>query len=396
MPTRIYWFIAVFGYIIQTKCLSQLQTRNKNDQHENTDDHNHHGLTLLLTFMYFSSWLFLAPISRLFKKAQHKKKSYLPLALSLTSTSSSSTSDLELQTFSDSQDTSAVTRNNNSDRRSGDNDTKNSSRFTLKYLAKLITLSLLVLLPVVSYVMALSMSPGFDVALIQNTSIFEITSLLYGVCGFTKRKSVFRNFTVMMVALFGILIVSYTKATCDLLAGKLSINEKTGELNDPFLFDRLKSSLLCGLGALTLGPFAILWNRWFNNSKYITISQQCSHLSIVGVISMIFLLPFSPSLINAITFFCKDRTFWLTALAATMLGTLSNVVSLLQINRKTPPEYSTTINLGTIIFMGISDWICEPTQTTIVRWEVIGYIMLSICCIMLSVLYFDKKRAVIR
>lgn len=380
MATRIYWFIAVLGYIIQTKCFSHLQTREKYDNAN--DERSHHGLMILLAFMYFASWLLLSPISRIFDKREEKKKQSAPLSSTLTSSSS----DLELQSFSDEQEAPPrVTR-------TSDYKNDNELKFSIKYFAKLTTLSVLLLVPVLSYTMALSMSPGFDVALIQNTSIFEITSLLYGVCGLTKRRNVFRKFVIMLTALIGIVIVSYTKATCDLLAGKLSINQETGELNDPFLFDRLKSSLLCGLGALTIGPFCVLWNRWFNNSKHITLGQQCSHLSIVGITSMVLLLPFFPAFAATISSTYKDRTFWLTALAAIFFGTLPNVLSLLQVNRKASPEYATTINLGTIIFMGISDWICEPTQTTIVRWEVIGYVMLSVCCIMLSIFYYGKKR----
>lgn len=376
MATTIYWFIAVFGYIIQTKCLSILQTRNKLE--DNDDEKAHQGLMVLLTFIYFSSWLLLRPMSFFFSRNQTENKSYRTL-------STESTTDVELQTFSETQENVAPTV-------ADVHASFPSQRFTAKYIAKLLTLSVLLLVAMLSYTMALSMSPGFDISLIQNTSIFEITSLLYGVCGLTKRRNIFRNFAIMMAALFGILIVSYTKATCDLLAGKLSINESTGELNDPFLFDRLKSSLLCGLGALTLGPFAVLWNRWFNSSKNITLTQQCTHLSMIGFICMVCLLPLFPSLKNAILFIYKDQTFWGIALASTLLGSLPSALSLLQINRNRTPEYATTINLGNIIFMGISDWIFEPTQTTIIRWEVIGYIILSVCCIVLSMVYYDKRK----
>lgn len=387
MDTRIYWFTAVAGYIIQTKCFSYLQTRDKHDNI--SDDNVHRGLMVVLAFMYFASLLLLSPVARFFDKAKEtkrKRNSTAPLTLS------SSSSDLELQTLTEEEPVApvapvAVNRDNKID---------SSQGISLTYCAKLLTLSVLLLIPIMSYIMALSMSPGFDVALIQNTSVFEITSLLYGVCGFTKRKKVVSKFMVMMIALLGILIVSYTKATCDLLAGKLSINEKTGELNDPYLFDRLKSSLLCGLGALTMGPFAVFWNRWFNKrSQNVSLSQQCSHLSMIGIICMVMLLPFFPSMMNTISAIYKDQQFWFFSLVSVFLGTWLHAVSLLQVNRKTSPEYSTTINLGTIIFMGISDWICEPGQTTIVRWEVIGYIMLSVCCIMLSVSYYDKKRITI-
>ncbi|QLQ80386.1 hypothetical protein HG537_0D03870 [Torulaspora globosa] len=384
MATRIYWFTAVAGYIIQTKCFSNLQTRENYEDAK--DEKMHQGLMVVLSFMYFASWLLLPVISRLFDDREACKKRYSPAPLGFASSSS----DLELQTFDEEpelvNDTAELMRNN-------DNKSEIGNKISFKYIAQLVTLSVLGFIPMLAYMMALSMSPGFDIALIQNTSVFEITSLLYGVCGLTKRRNVVTKFLIMMIALIGILIVSYTKATCDLLAGKLSINEKTGELNDPFLFDRLKSSLLCGLGALTIGPFAVLWHRWFNKrSKQVTMREQAGHLSIMGVICMVLLLPFFPTLAGTISSIYKDKSFWLVSMAALIFGTFPHVVSLLQVTRKTTPEYSTTINLGAIIFMGIADWICEPTQTTIVRWEVIGYIMLSVCCIMLSIAYYHKDK----
>lgn len=377
MATGIYWFVAVFGYIVQTKCLSILQTRDGLE--DNDDEKTHQGLMVLLTFIYFSSWVLLKPISVFFHGEGGDVKSYLAVPLG-------STTEVELQSFSEEHENTAATA-----APVGAAVSPGGRKFTVKYVAKLLTLSVLLLIPMLSYTMAISMSPAFDVSLIQNTSIFEITSLLYGVCGLTKRRNLLRNFVVMMAALFGILIVSYTKATCDLLAGKLSINESTGELNDPFLFDRLKSALLCGLGALTIGPFAVLWNKWFNNSKNITLTEQCSHLSKIGFTCMICLLPLFPSLKDAISFVYKDQAFWGIAISSTLLGSLPAVLSLLQINRRTNAEYATTINLGNIIFMGISDWIFEPKQTTIIRWEVIGYVILSLCCIILSMVYYNKK-----
>lgn len=384
MDTRIYWFTAVAGYIVQTKCFSYLQTRENYEDAK--DEKMHQGLMVVLSFMYFGSWLLLPAISRLFDAREAFKKRDLPAPLGFATSSS----DLELQTFDEEpelvSDTAELMGNN-------DNKPETTSKISFKYIAQLVTLSVLVFIPMLAYMMALSMSPGFDIALIQNTSVFEITSLLYGVCGLTKRRNVVTKFLIMMVALLGILIVSYTKATCDLLAGKLSINEKTGELNDPFLFDRLKSALLCGLGALTIGPFAVLWHRWFNKrSKQPTMREQAGHLSIMGIICMVLLLPFFPALAGTISSIYKDRSFWLVSLVALIFGALPHVISLLQVTRKTSPEYSTTINLGAIIFMGITDWICEPTQTTIVRWEVIGYIMLSVCCIVLSITYYHKDK----
>ncbi|KAK5959521.1 mannosylinositol phosphorylceramide synthase regulatory subunit PWA37_003482 [Arxiozyma heterogenica] len=260
--------------------------------------------------------------------------------------------------------------------------------YTAAYITKLVVLSSLLVIPVFTYMLALSLSPAFDVALIQNTSIFEIVTLLYGVCGISKRKYIFRNFLVMCAALLGILIISYTKATCDILAGKLSINPTTGEISDPFLFDRLKASLLCGLGNLPVGLFAVMWNSWFGQRSN-TIQQQSAHLSLIGIISLAMLVPFGPGFkvfYECIQLFNGDGLFWSTLLGSVFLGTVPFFCALLYLNRISSPEYLTTCNLGSIISMGIMEWLAEPTQTTIVRWEVVGYIMLSLSCLFLSMI----------
>lgn len=387
MDSRIYWFVAVFGYIIQTKCLSIVQWTVRDSGRPGID---HQGVSIFLSFMYFVPWLLLVPCARL-----------VSLASSFTG---SRPMTQELRTIDETNgimDNDNNNNNNNSGNSNGngvgnynnyDNGVKRNDVFgKLVYAVKLAVLSLLLLVVIFSYMNSLSLTPAFDVALIQNTSIFEITSLLYGVCGLSRRKNVFRNFVVMMIALVGIVLVSYTKATCDLLAGKFSINQKTGELEDPFLFDRLKSCLLCGLGALALGPFTVLWNRWFNYSDRVTLSHQCQHLTYIASICMAAFLPFLPRALSTMAKVPTSKVFWLQALAAVLFGTLPHVFSLSLIQRQTLPSYSTTINLGAIIFMGITDWICEPTQTTIVRWEVIGYIMLSVSCVVLSIAYYEKK-----
>lgn len=260
--------------------------------------------------------------------------------------------------------------------------------YTATYIIKLVILSSLLVIPVFTFMLALSLSPAFDVALIQNTSIFEIVTLLYGVCGISKRKYIFKNFLIMCAALLGILIISYTKATCDILAGKLSINPTTGEISDPFLFDRLKASLLCGLGNLPVGLFAVVWNCWFGQ-KSNTIQQQSAHLSLIGIISIAILVPFGPGFkvfYECIQLFNRDELFWSILLSSVFLGTVPFLCALLYLNRISPPEYLTTCNLGAIISMGIMEWLAEPTQTTIVRWEVVGYIILSLSCLFLSMI----------
>lgn len=366
---RVYWVSAVFGYVVQTKCISSIQSLNTN---KNNDNNTNNSITVYLTFIYFASWLLVFPLSKLLK--DHKTSNILPVA----------------GTSSRSERTDAPTTNS-SNLSVTNKDTGLFSITNIKYFFKLLLLSILVLIPIFTYNLALSISPAFDVSLIQNTSIFEITILLYGICGLARRKNVFRNYVIMMIALLGILIVSYTKATCDLLAGKLSVNEETGELNDPFLFDRLKSALICGLGNLLIGPFAVLYNRWFNTEKH-TLVKQGNHLFWIGLINMILLLPFFPTISNTtVSLLYSGRSFWFPVLTSIALGTLPNLLSLVYLNRKAIPEYLITTNLGIIITMGLAEWICEPNQTYIVRWEVIGYLVLAVCCIILSIIFHDTR-----
>ena len=267
------------------------------------------------------------------------------------------------------------------------------------YLSKLAALAVCLVVPLFTYVYALSLSPAFDVSLIQNTSVFEITTLLFGVCGISRKRNLFRNFLVMMTALVGILIVSYTKATCDLLSGKLTINKHTGEVADPFLFDRLKGGLVCGLGSLMLGPFAVLWHHWFGSDvqrgrstavvpveKFVV--KHSMHVSLVGTVCLFLLLPFIPKLTRSfdlISSLYMDKFFWVTIMCSILFGTLPNLFAVMAMLHDRTPEFLTTCNLGAIIFMGLTDWILEPGQTTIVQWEVIGYMMLASSCIFLTV-----------
>ncbi|CAL9728789.1 mannosyl phosphorylinositol ceramide synthase regulatory protein Csg2p [Monosporozyma unispora] len=437
MSRTIAWFTAVIGYVIQTKSLSVIQSdkflsldsirsEGRMDISRVTVDQMREAMTIYLTFLHFVAIMLLLPIAALFRKdpqveresemeQEHEyelqemsprgggtiegRSLSMDLSLDLSnlipheptppaasvlpsssSSSSSSTSASSLSLVSNSTNSFSL---------------QNMFGFILPtisvgstalYIMKLTILASFLMIPVFTYMLALSLSPAFDVALIQNTSVFEIVTLLYGVCGISRRKYIFRNFLVMSAALLSILIISYTKATCDMLAGKLSINPTTGEVSDPFLFDRLKASLLCGLGNLPVGLFAVMWNRWFGQRSN-TMQQQSAHLSLVGIICIIMLAPFGPGFTifyDCIQLFNGDELFWLTLVGSIFLGTVPFMYALLYLNRVSPPEYLTTCNLGAIIFMGIMEWLTEPVQTTIVRWEVIGYIILSLSCIFLS------------
>lgn len=426
MSRTIAWFAVVIGYVIQTKGLSVIQSDKflsldsiRNEGHIDisrfTVEQMKRGMTIYLTFIHFVSLMLILPIAALVRKDPEPETDEQDFELQemsphrgpIEGRSLSMDLSLDLSNLIPHEPTppsmsvlsSSSPNNTNPSPSSSSTSYSSSLRGSLTsllpslsatstaiYLCKLTILASFLMLPVFTYMLALSLSPAFDVALIQNTSIFEIVTLLYGVCGISRRKYIFRNFLVMSAALFSILIISYTKATCDMLAGKLSINPTTGEVSDPFLFDRLKASLLCGLGNLPIGLFAVLWNRWFGQ-KSTTMQQQSSHLSLVGIICIIMLLPFVPGFkvsYQCVQLFNGDELFWLTLVGSIFLGTVPFFYSLLYLNRNAPPEYLTTCNLGAIIAMGIMEWLSEPVQTTIVRWEVIGYIILSLSCIFLS------------
>ncbi|CCK72523.1 mannosylinositol phosphorylceramide synthase regulatory subunit KNAG_0K01620 [Huiozyma naganishii CBS 8797] len=403
MLRRVAWFTAVIGYVIQTKGFSIIQSKKFMDVDPAkessaklngfSNEEMKRCMTIYLAFIYFVSLLLLLPITSFFTDKIGSMGSGYSRVPDGTDerenmVSNSSEEEYELQNIVSPRpsalsldltlqlDTSAA----------HSQDTAISTKSTVQYIGKLLFLTIFTMIPVFTYMLALSLSPAFDVALIQNTAVFEIVTLLYGVCGIARKNHVFRNFLVMMAALASIQVISYTKATCDMLAGKLSINPSTGEVTDLFLFDRLKASLICGLGSLSVGVFAVMWHRWFGKPSA-SLIQQSSHLSLIGIMSIILLLPFVPDLklsYQVISFYYADKTFWLTLMGSLFFGTVPCLFSLLHLNKKNPPEFVTTVNLGSIIFMGLAEWLTEPIQTTIVRWEVIGYIVLVLSCIFLS------------
>lgn len=419
------WFGTVLGYVSQTKCLSiiqsQLLTRNLakgNNTLKNplSKEETSYILTIYLTFIYCVSLLFMLPISQFISEKLSNAQN-----INLNEDPESIQTDppfIEMELldahseehdFNDGTDISTGTNNlihSSSDSNTNLNSialstSSSSNDNTIAYLGKLIVLSIFLIIPLFTYIYALSLSPAFDVSLIQNTAVFEITTLLLGVFNISKKKNLFRNFFIMMMALIGILIISYTKATCDLLSGKLSINQHTGEVVDPFLFDRLKAGLVCGLGSLAIGPFVVLWHHWFIKGKNVHsentapstrdfLVKQSTHISLIGTLCLFMLLPFIPNISNSfqiISLLYMDKFFWVTIMGSIIFGTVPHILSIIGLTNEKSPEYLTTCNLGAIIFMGLAEWISEPSQTTIVRWEVIGYIMLASSCIFLSISY---------
>ncbi|CCH62837.1 hypothetical protein TBLA_0I01790 [Henningerozyma blattae CBS 6284] len=373
------------------------------DTTSNITSSNITGLPVFLTFLYFFTFLFIFPVSKFIYKFVNINKSFkkestarlnatapiTPNTTTITS-NSSETATSPVEGESDALPTTFVEQLPSLE-------PATSTSYDYEHFFKLFILSILLLIPSLSYNLSLSISPAFDTAIIQNVSIFEITFFLIGLFGQGTKKNIFRNYVISMITLLGVLLISYSKATSDLLAGKLVLNKETGELNDPFLFDRLKGALICGLGALPIGLFYVLWNKWFNNSKknICTLEEQSKHITIIGLINSIILLPFICNLSykNNINLLFKEKySFWLPILVIILAGIIPHILSLFYLIGNLTPEYSITTNQGTIILMGVSEWLCEPNQTTIIRSEILGYLALTTGCILLSSTFKTKKK----
>lgn len=78
MSNSLLWFTGVIGYVIQTKCISTIQSRQvvatsaSEQDAAGVDTGNTSSgtyiLTLYLTFIYFASWTFLMPIAKMWKE----------------------------------------------------------------------------------------------------------------------------------------------------------------------------------------------------------------------------------------------------------------------------------------------------------------------------------------
>ncbi|SCW01580.1 LAFE_0E02784g1_1 [Lachancea fermentati] len=379
--SALLWVTTVAGYVIQTKSISHI--------YSNTVDQKTDALYFLFT--HYASWILVSPLTILYycvkNRSQPKSQA---IAMRSLGTRDNISEDVETQILESKQ-----------------------SRIDIIHLIKLFVLAVLMAIGGYTYFMSLKMSPAVDIAIIDNTSKFEIVSLLIGVCGITSRRHVLRNFLLMTLILVGVVIVSYTKATCDLLSGKLSINQETGELTDPFLFDRLKGALICGLGALVNGPIIVLWNKWIvrgiveasdtdededgidqitnkNSSveKSLAINYQ---ISLIGIINLLFLGPI-------LLFNCRHnpptqtvgfKSAW--TIVSVLLGHLPMLLSYVHLSEKSSPEFATTTFIGSIIATAIAEWIGESTMTIVTRWEVVGYLIVSIGAILLASNYKSTK-----
>lgn len=371
---NVLWLSVIGSYIIQTKLFEKIVGRERivedssNQAQASQQQLVKPNFTIHLAIIYLLSWYLLIPFSNIIwshNLSQDKE-----------------VRDLSIDEADEDMSTPISLPEPNSTSH------KSSVGSKMHYFFKIMAMSFFLALIVVTYTMGLGLSPAFDVSLIQNCAFFEMTTLLYGVCGVSRNKNVFRNFLIMMVAVVSILIISYTNATCNLLADKLSVNKVTGEVNDPWLFDRLKAGLLCGLGSLSMGPFAVGCNRWFESSNHLEkITFNRKNLFYIPLGSILFLIPF----LNLNDFskiseeYLSNGKFWFYLITGILFGTLPNIISVIKLNASYPNEFVTTCNLGAIIMMGLVEWICESGHTVIVRWEVVSYIFLSLCTIALYI-----------
>lgn len=369
------WLIAVLGYVIQIKCISHIYSKSLQ---ENLD-------VPYFLFAHCSSWILVAPLTRIVLYIKYGKSSRRELwSLGfLAATQSRICND----------DTEAQYSN------------VNRLRYQIKRIVQFSVLASLISIAGYTFLVSLKLSPALDIAIIHNTSMFEIVSLLLVVSGLASRRHLFQNFLMMATILIGILIVSYTKATCDVLSGKLSINPTTGELSDPFLFDRLKGALICGLGALTIGPVFVLWTKWTANA---TNKNSDSLRSFTRPSDKVYLLNCEISLIGVLNliilgtvllvFWKRDPgnqsvifgSWWI--LVSIFAGHLPMVLAVVHLCDRVSPIFVSTCFIGSIVFTALADWIAESSQTIITRWEVIGYLVISVTGILLGRRYYTSAR----
>ncbi|SCU78986.1 LANO_0A04720g1_1 [Lachancea nothofagi CBS 11611] len=365
------WIVAVVGYVIQTKTISHIYT----------DSTNKHLDALYLVFSHFLAWTLVGPLTQLFCRLKYGTTGRHGLWHRAFWAAPPRTPDLE-RSISGSC----------------------CSKWQLKRFLRIVVLASLLGISLYTFFVALGLSPALDVAIIHNLSMFEIVSLLLVVAGVASRRCLLRNFALMLVILLGILVVSYTKDTCDMLSGKVSINPKTGELDDPFLFDRLKGALICGLGSLTVGPASVMWHNWTATapieSEDLTApnlnARETSYIlnyeiSSVGAVALLIfgpliLLSSKESSINQVAIF---KSAWI--LISIFAGHIPMILALVHLSERVSPQFTTTCFVGSIVFVALAEWIAESGQTIITRWEVIGYLTLSIAGLILAYQYWSSS-----
>ncbi|CEP61252.1 mannosylinositol phosphorylceramide synthase regulatory subunit LALA0_S02e10154g [Lachancea lanzarotensis] len=367
------WLVAVLGYVVQTKTLSHVYNVSYETQQQRPTQQD----VLYLLFVHLSSWILVAPLTQLCSRVKDR-----------------------LEGRSGSWAFSAVAVG--AELLGADNDGRSRPNRTLashfRQLVQITTLSLLLVIAGYTFFVALGLSPAVDVAIMHGTSMFEIVSLLLVVMGLAPGKKLGRSFAFMLIVLTGIFIVSYTKGTCDLLAGKLSVNEATGELDDPFLFDRLKGALTCGLGALTIGPFFVLWNKWSAaspNESTTSIRPFLTHaerscisnieISQLGIANLLIVGPML-FLASAGRPFAQNSTLSSSAfmLLSVFAGHLPMIWAMVHLSDRVSLQFTSTCFVGFIVFTALADCIFDSAHVVVTRWEVIGYLLISVAGLLLG------------
>ena len=391
----LYFVTCIISYVIQTLCFSKILSRIDLAAGSTASDSVLNAgakpdFHVQMTMIYFLSWLLLLPFSNLIWS--HNLK--LENSLDMTSTVAVLETVLEDDESGEEGEAEGegegeehpTTEQQTTEYRSQQQPLLRKIASRVGYLVRILLTSCLILTVILTYNMSLSLIPPFDVSLIQNVSIFEVVTLSYAISNIARNENVLRNFVVQLFILLNCVLLAYTNATSDFLSGKLSINNITKEVRDPFLFDRLKGGLLTGLGALAIGPFAVICNTVLNKETLINKnSNNRKNLVLISVTSFLILLTLAHSPrkhLEAIQSIHQSSTsrlqFWSYLVAGIVLGTLPNIVSIIKLNAEYPVEVITTCNLAAISLMGFVKWVGDIGQMVVVGWNVVANVVLLV------------------
>ncbi|AMD22116.1 HGL224Wp [Eremothecium sinecaudum] len=331
-------------------------------------DRINNGDPLFLLFTHILPWLLLYPIALVY----YRLKDDIPFAESLRNTKQTCTM----------------------------GDAASNQRFqSINSVLKLVTLSTLLIISMYSFMTALSIAPVFDVAIIHNTSMLEIIVLFATVAGVATNnmRSLAKRFISIFNALIGIVLVAYFNASSDLLSGKFSINPSTGESSDPFLFDRLKASLICGLGSLFIGPYVFLLERWcINTSRQITGSgrwlKMYAWFSAIGLTSILMLSVVSlySGGFKYMFHMCGSITRSPWFLLSMICGKLPTVMGSAHLIMSDSIESLTLLPILRIIVVWLGQWCIEAENRILTLGEVVGFLMLVISFVIMFISHSRK------
>ena len=83
-------------------------------------------------------------------------------------------------------------------------------------------------------------------------------------------------------------------------------------------------------------------------------------------------------------------SWWI--LVSIFAGHLPMVLAVVHLCDRVSPIFVSTCFIGSIVFTALADWIAESSQTIITRWEVIGYLVISVTGILLGRRYYTSAR----